>query len=113
MGDYPQKFWEKIKNAASAVEMLSPYLIASQKNVPVIRIEDQGKGKTRAGLYRDAKGKYALVIVGCGNGASKCIITLPAGIRLHSRYGYTRSLGQGRYLYTSADFNSDVLTEKP
>ena len=113
MGDYPQKHWEKIKAAASAVKLLSPYLIADQDNVPAIKIEDQGKGKIRAKLYRDAKGKYALVIVGCGDGVSKGIITLPAGIKLKSVYGNTRDLGQGKYLFTSPDLDSDILIENP
>ena len=113
MADYPQKLWVKIKDAASAVKLLSPYLIADQNNVPAIKIENQDKGKVRAKLYRDTKGKYALVIVGCGNGASKSIITLPAGIKLKSVYGNTRDLGQGKYLFTSADLDSDILVENP
>ena len=111
--DYPQQLWVKIKAAAAAIKLLSGALVADQKNTPAVQIEDQGKGKIRAELYRDAKGKHFLVIVGCGGGASKGIVTVPAGIKLSSQYGLTRSLGGGKYLYTSADFDSDILVEKP
>lgn len=111
MSDYPENFWGKIKNAASAVKMLSPYLIAQQKNIPAVKLENQGKAEIRTRLYRNAAGKHALVIVGCG--ASKGIITLPAGLKFQSKYGHTKSLGQGKYLFTSTDLDSDILAEVP
>ena len=112
MGDYPQKLWDKIKDAASAIKLLSPYLTASQDKVPGVTVENQDKGVVRAQLYRNAKGKYALVIVGCGNGISKSIITVPAGIKLQSKFGHTRDVGKGKYLYTGGELDSDILLEK-
>ena len=114
MKDYPHKLWEKIKKATSPVKELIPFLTSSQKHVPAVKILNQGKGTARAKLYRADNGKYALVIVGCGEAPVRSVITLPAGIQtLRSRFGHTRSLGQGKYLYTSAEMNSDILTEMP
>jgi hypothetical protein len=113
MANYPQLLWDKIKAAATSVKDLTPYLNAKKTSNYNLKIDYQTKGSlVRAKLYKNDQGKHALVVINCKDSKTKAVITLPSNIKLESQNNLTTYLGNGKYLFTSNEFNSDILLEK-
>jgi hypothetical protein len=111
MGNYPQNLWDKIKVAATSVKELTPYLITKENKNLTVKVVNTSKGTIRAKLYKNAKGKHALIIVGCSNGQFKGTIIVPNNLKLKSKHNLTTYLGNGKYQFVSKNLDSDVLFE--
>ena len=108
--DYPQDMWKRQVKAASDVKLLEPYFISSLPT-PKIKVENKGKAKVKAKLWKAANGKLCLVIIGTGKGNGDAVITVPNCVTLKSKFNHTKHLGNGRYHFTSKDLASDMLFE--
>jgi hypothetical protein len=106
---------------AKGVEMVKPlkelelFILSTKPPLP-IAVESKPKDAVEAGILFDDTGHFRVIVIGTG-GKAKGTFTLPENLRtvdgkelpLHSKFGNTRFLGNGRYEFSTDAVDSDVL----
>lgn len=72
----------------------------------------QVQGKTKsvlAGSYADDKGKTAIVITSDHSVPGRAVFSIDGNPKLTSKYGLTRQLPSGEWLFESNTVSSDIL----
>jgi hypothetical protein len=107
-----EREWAKVTESIKPLKKLEPFIMSSQKPLP-IAVESEPQGMVEAGALLDDNGNYKVIIIGIG-GKAKGTFTLPEKIlqsksELHSLFGKTKSLGNGKYEFTCETIDSDIL----
>ncbi len=107
-GSAPE-FWPKVTASAKLLRTLEPWIL-SLEQAPAVEIEN------KTASIVDAKamvheGKLRVLVTACGPGQAEAVLS-PGKSGLKSRYGLTRELSPGKYLFTGTDIASDVLEEE-
>ena len=99
--------WANVVPTIKLLNELTPFIL-SDESAPEIKIEQISGPVVEARAFR-CDGKVAVVITAVGPGEAKAKITVSGGPALKSRYGNTSDQGDGVYLFTGRDVDSDVL----
>lgn len=102
-------FWPVVVQSAKLLRELEPWILSLEK-APEVRIKNQEKTVIDAKAF-SVNGKTCVIITSCGPGQAQAVITVPGKNNLKSRFGHTKFLGKGDYLFTGTDIVSDVLFE--
>lgn len=102
-------FWNSVRGVALLLRELEPWIMSVEKAPEAVVVQKHdGKAKVIARAFA-ANGKTVVMIVSNGPGAAEAVITVPGCPDLKSKYGRTRNLGSGKYLFTGENIASDVL----
>ncbi|OQA88255.1 MAG: hypothetical protein BWY31_00417 [Lentisphaerae bacterium ADurb.Bin242] len=102
-------FWNSVRGVSSLLRELEPWIMSVEK-APETAVVPKHAGKAKViarAFFSD--GKTAVLIVSNGPGPAEAVITVPGCPALKSKYGHTRNLGDGKYLFTGENIASDVL----
>lgn len=91
---------------------LEPFIMSTQRPLPIM-VESEPKNAVEAGALLDDNGNYRIIVIGI-EGKAKGTFTLPENLQkmktgLRSKYGKTKSLGDGKFEFTSVGVDSDIL----
>lgn len=113
-----KKFWPQVARTAKLLRELEPFFLTEQaENVKVDNQSEKfmdkngdahGKPFVEAKRYT-AGGRTVVVITSDGPGHARAVLELPDGKQFKSRFGQTRSLGGGKYLFEGDNICSDIL----
>ena len=103
-------FWPQVSNVAKLLRELEPFFFTKEVAPKVIvKNEDKNsKPLVEAKAYK-ANGKTVVVITSDGPGHANAILTIHGSRQYKSRYGFTRSLGNGKYRFEGDNICSDIL----
>lgn len=99
--------WNNVRPVIKLLREMTPFILSNEK-APEIKIKQISGKKIEAKCFR-SKGKTVVVIAAVGPGEAKAEITVPKGLTLKSRFGKTIHQGNGVYLFTGKDVDSDLL----
>lgn len=106
--DSPARLWQDIKKMALSLRELESYILSLRKP-PEFILENHGSGTVKAIAYQNENGGNCLIIVSRGDGQADAIITIPGVSKMKSKYGNTQNLGEGKYKFSAAGLDSDIL----
>ena len=102
--------WPEVCRVAGMLKELEPFILSDIEQIK-LPVQLNKKDHVRAALFDDAKGNIRVII--CGMTLDHdAIITLPEKYRnkeLKSKFGLTKSLGNGKYQFTGKDCAADIL----
>jgi hypothetical protein len=99
--------WNNVRLVIKLLREMTPFILSNEK-APKIKIKQISGKKIEAKCFR-SQGKTVVVIAAVGPGEAKAEITVPKGLTLKSRFGKTIHQGNGVYLFTGKDVDSDLL----
>ncbi|MBQ7403145.1 MAG: hypothetical protein IJW05_06860 [Lentisphaeria bacterium] len=99
--------WENVVPTAKLLNELTPFIL-SKEQAPQVKIR-QISGKPVEAKAMRCNGKTVVVITAVGPGKAEAEITVTGENKLSSRFGNTVNSGNGKYLFTGTDVDSDVL----
>ena len=99
--------WANVVPTIRLLNELSPFIL-SEETAPEVKIEQLSGPAVEARAFR-SMGRVAVAITAVGPGESRAKITVSGSPRLGSRYGNCVGQGDGVYLFTGKDVDSDVL----
>lgn len=105
---YFARRWEELKRVASMLRELEPYLLSDHK--PQELTMQVRAGKLKGAAFRNANGKYAVLITAEGPGPAEGTFVLDR--KLRSKYGKTVPVGNGIWRFTGKDICGDLLIEE-
>ncbi len=101
------KRWEAMCSIAKTMKELEPFIM-SDAPIRKLAVENR-KGKVRASLFRDEKGRERVIVIGIEK-ENDAVFTLPGKERgFRSRYGKIKYCGDGKYQYTGPAISCDIL----
>jgi len=106
--DYFAKNWAKVKNVASALKSLEPYLLSEHKQQDVSLTDI--KGSVHAAEFINDAGKSCIIIAAGKMENFSCIIN--SSKRYKSQFGNTKVSECGNYLFKGQNICSDILFEQ-
>ncbi|MDR2117112.1 MAG: hypothetical protein LBP87_12100 [Planctomycetaceae bacterium] len=111
----PEREWTKVVEMVKPLKELEPFILSTKKP-QLITVESEPKNAVEAGVLLNDDGDYRIIIIGTG-GKVKGTFTLPENLRqmkneFRSKYGKTKSLGNGKYEFTANGVDSDILESK-
>ena len=104
-----KEFWPRVTATAKLLRQLEPWLLSLEK-APNVTVENKTSSIVDARAF-SSNGKLRILITGCGPGKAKAVITIPKHQNLKSRFGNTKALGGGKYLFNGNNISSDILIE--
>lgn len=105
---FPRR-WQELCRVAQLLKDLSRHLL-SDSTAPATSVRKKG-GDVHAASFTDDSGNTATLIVAIGPGKSEAVIAVEGKTNLKSKYGKTKPLGDGKYLFKGEGIDSDVLME--
>jgi hypothetical protein len=111
----PEREWAKVVEMVKSLKELEPFILSTKKP-QLITVESEPEKAVEAGALLDDDRDYRIIIIGTG-GKAKGTFTLPENLcqmkkELRSKYGKTKSLGNGKYEFTANGVDSDILESK-
>ncbi len=109
----PEAAGKQWKNVTEVVQMLrgmEDYLL-SDAEAPALTVGQKQGSPVQARAFALENGKVMAVISASGPGRSAAEITIPGKDNLVSKYGNTKNLGQGRYIFEGLHMDGDILLE--
>ena len=103
-------FWPRVTHSAKLLRELEPWIMSTE-TAPAVSIANKQKSVVDAKAF-SSDGKICVVITACGPGKAEAVITVPGAAGLKSKFGKTKNLGNGKYLFSGIDVISDVLVEE-
>lgn len=101
------ELWPQICRVAGTLKELAPYLLGDHSG-PMLRFREKTKS-VLAGSYADDKGKTAIVITSDHSVPGRAVFSIDGNPKLTSKYGLTRQLPSGEWLFESNTVSSDIL----
>ena len=105
-----EREWPKVVEMVKPIKELEPFILSTKEPLP-IAVESEPPDSVEAGILLDDAGNFRVIIIGIG-GKTKGTFTLPDNLKsatLRSKFGKTKSLGNGRYEFSVDAVNSDIL----
>ncbi len=104
------KQWKNIEEAVKMLRSIENYLLSDAK-APAVKVAKKYGVSVIAGAFADENGKVMVAVSASGSGKSAAEITVPGKDNLVSKYGNTKNLGGGRYLFEGLHVDGDILLE--
>ncbi len=104
------KQWKNITEAVQMLRSIEDYLL-SDAEAPAVTVDKKYGQTVQARAFALENGKVMAVISAGGPGKSAAEITVPGKDNLVSKYGNTKNLGGGRYLFEGLHMDGDILLE--
>lgn len=101
-----KSFWPDVAATARLLRELSPFVLEGQ-DIPVTIVRKTTESVDIRGLKLGEE--IRVVVTSAGPNRAEAEINVPGVTGLKSRYGRTKELGNGRYLYSADGINSDLL----
>lgn len=112
-----KKFWPQVARTAKLLRELEPFFLTGQTEI--VKVDNQsGKVMNEEGVsvqpFVEAKcytanGKTVVIVTSDGPGHARAVLHIPGNRMFKSRFGQTRSLGGGKYLFEGDNICSDIL----
>jgi hypothetical protein len=105
--------WAKVTEMVKPLKELEPFILSTKKPLELV-VESEPKNVVEAAAMFDDQGNFRIIIIGTG-GNAKGIFMLPEYLTkqknkpLHSKFGKTKSLGNGKYEFVTEQVGSDIL----
>ncbi|MDR2705388.1 MAG: hypothetical protein LBC02_06390 [Planctomycetaceae bacterium] len=108
-----EREWAKVVEMVKPVKELQPFILSTKKPLE-ITVASEPKDAVEVGALLDDQGNYRIIVIGTG-GNAKGVFTLPEILTklksepLQSKFGKTKSLGNGKYEFVTESVDSDIL----
>ena len=102
-----QMQWANVVPVIRLLHELTPFILSKEKAPEVEVRQIAGPAVEAKALTHD--GKTCMVIAAVGPGRASAELFVRGEDRLTSKYGKTKNLGGGKYLFEGTDVSSDVL----
>jgi len=104
-----EKVWNEGCEVANTVKELEPYILGeAEYTTPPLTVNS---GEPVVRVMTADSGKQAVVITTVGQGTTDVVIQLDTARQFRSKYGKTKSLGDGKYQFTCEWLDCDVLEQ--
>ena len=105
-----QQVWKDACATAQTMRDLEPYILGEKDTITPGMEVKSGEPVIRVLTADD--GKQAVLVTTVGKGKTDVVFQLDRRRKFQSKYGRTKSLGEGRYQFTCDYLDCDILEEK-
>ncbi len=106
-----ERQWKNVTEVVQMLRGMEDYLLSDAK-APEATVGKIKGCPVQARAFALENGKVMAVISASGPGKSTAEITIPGKSNLASKYGNTKNLGNGRYLFEGLHMDGDILIEQ-
>ena len=102
-----EREWKDVTAVIQTVKKLEPFIMSTKK-APEIQVESKTPGSVHAKAFLSEDSRLCVVIAGVDEN-TEAVISVPGETMLHSEFGFTKALGNGKYLFRTSALTGDVL----